>query len=34
MLALVFIAALIGMLNVLVVRAVQRRWFRWIDAAR
>jgi ABC-type nitrate/sulfonate/bicarbonate transport system permease component len=34
LLALVFIAALIGVLNVMVVRAVQKRWFRWIDAAR
>jgi ABC-type nitrate/sulfonate/bicarbonate transport system permease component len=34
LLALVFIAALIGVLNVTVVRTVQKRWFRWIDAAR
>jgi ABC-type nitrate/sulfonate/bicarbonate transport system permease component len=34
LLALVFIAALIGVLNVMIVRGVQKRWFRWIDAAR
>jgi ABC-type nitrate/sulfonate/bicarbonate transport system permease component len=34
LLALVFIAALIGVLNVTVVRTVQKRWFRWIDLAR
>lgn len=34
LLALVFIAALIGVLNVAVVRTVQKRWFRWIDLAR
>jgi NitT/TauT family transport system permease protein len=34
LLALVFISALIGVLNVAIVRVVQRRWFRWIDAAR
>jgi hypothetical protein len=30
----VFIAALIGVLNVTIVRTVQKRWFRWIDEAR
>ena len=34
LLALVFIAALIGVLNVTIVRTVQKRWFRWIDLAR
>lgn len=34
LLALVFIAALIGVLNVAIVRTVQKRWFRWIDLAR
>lgn len=34
LLALVFIAALIGVLNVMVVRGIQRRWFKWINAAR
>lgn len=34
LLALVVLAALIGVFNVLVVRAVQARWFRWITAAR
>ncbi|HWG64913.1 MAG TPA: ABC transporter permease [Streptosporangiaceae bacterium] len=34
LLALVVLAALIGVANVLVVRAVQARWFRWISAAR
>ena len=34
LLALVLISALIGVLNVAVVRTVQRRWFQWIDAAR
>ena len=33
LLALVFIAALIGMLNVMIVRGVQKRWFTWISAA-
>jgi NitT/TauT family transport system permease protein len=33
LLALVFIAALIGMLNVMIVRGVQKRWFKWISAA-
>ncbi len=34
LLALIFLAALIGVLNVLVIRGVQARWFRWISAAR
>ena len=34
LLGLVLIAALIGMLNVMVVRGVQKRWFGWIDVAR
>ena len=34
LLALVFVSALIGVINVGVVRAVQRRWFRWIEEAR
>jgi NitT/TauT family transport system permease protein len=34
LLALVFICALIGVVNVSVVRFVQRKWFPWIDAAR
>lgn len=34
LLALVFVSALIGVVNVAVVRAVQRRWFRWIEVAR
>jgi NitT/TauT family transport system permease protein len=34
LLALVFIAALIGVVNVMIVRGVQKRWFKWIDAAR
>jgi ABC-type nitrate/sulfonate/bicarbonate transport system permease component len=34
LLALVFIAALIGVLNVMIVRGIQKRWFRWIDAAQ
>lgn len=34
LLALVFIAALIGVLNVMIVRGIQQRWFRWIHAAR
>lgn len=33
-LALVFVAALIGVFNVTIVRVVQKRWFPWIDAAR
>jgi ABC-type nitrate/sulfonate/bicarbonate transport system permease component len=34
LLALVFLAALIGVINVLIVRGVQARWFKWISAAR
>jgi ABC-type nitrate/sulfonate/bicarbonate transport system permease component len=34
LLALVVLTALIGVFNVLVVRGVQARWFRWISAAR
>ncbi len=34
LLALIVLASLIGVFNVLVVRAVQGRWFRWISAAR
>lgn len=34
LLALIFLAALIGVFNVLVVQGVQSRWFRWISAAR
>jgi NitT/TauT family transport system permease protein len=34
LLALVFISALIGVVNVTIVRVVQKRWFPWIDAAR
>jgi len=34
LLALIFLAALIGVFNVLVIRGVQARWFRWISAAR
>lgn len=34
LLALVVLAALIGVVNVLIVRGVQARWFRWISAAR
>ncbi len=34
LLGLVFIASLIGVLNVMVVRGIQKRWFSWIDAAR
>jgi len=34
LLALIFLAALIGVANVLVIRGVQARWFRWISAAR
>lgn len=34
LLALIFLAALIGVINVLVIRGVQARWFRWISAAR
>lgn len=34
LLALVVLASLIGVFNVLVVRGVQSRWFRWISVAR
>lgn len=34
LLALVVLASLIGVFNVMVVRGVQRRWFKWITAAR
>jgi NitT/TauT family transport system permease protein len=34
MLALVVLAALIGVLNVLIVRGIQARWFKWITANR
>jgi ABC-type nitrate/sulfonate/bicarbonate transport system permease component len=34
LLALVVLAALIGVVNVLIVRAIQARWFLWISAAR
>jgi ABC-type nitrate/sulfonate/bicarbonate transport system permease component len=34
LLALVFVSALIGVINVAAVRAVQKRWFRWIEAAQ
>jgi ABC-type nitrate/sulfonate/bicarbonate transport system permease component len=34
LLALIFLAALIGVFNVLVIRGIQARWFRWISAAR
>lgn len=34
LLALIVLAALIGVVNVLVVRGIQARWFRWIGAAR
>jgi len=34
LLALVFLAALIGVVNVLIVRGIQARWFSWITAAR
>lgn len=34
LLALIVLAALVGVFNVLVVRGVQARWFRWISAAR
>ena len=34
LLALIFLAALIGVFNVLVIRGVQARWFRWISVAR
>jgi NitT/TauT family transport system permease protein len=34
LLALVVLAALIGVVNVLIVRGIQARWFPWINAAR
>jgi ABC-type nitrate/sulfonate/bicarbonate transport system permease component len=34
LLGLVFLAALIGVINVMVVRGIQLRWFKWITAAR
>jgi ABC-type nitrate/sulfonate/bicarbonate transport system permease component len=34
LLALIFLAALIGVFNVLIIRGIQARWFRWISAAR
>jgi NitT/TauT family transport system permease protein len=34
MLALIMLAALIGVVNVLVVRGIQARWFQWISVAR
>ncbi|MGH9095495.1 MAG: ABC transporter permease, partial [Acidimicrobiales bacterium] len=34
LLALVVLASLIGVVNVLIVRGIQARWFRWISAAR
>ncbi|MGH3302939.1 MAG: ABC transporter permease [Streptosporangiaceae bacterium] len=34
LLALVVLAALIGVVNVLIVRGIQARWFKWITAAR
>jgi NitT/TauT family transport system permease protein len=34
LLALIVLAALIGVFNVLVIRGVQARWFRWISVAR
>jgi ABC-type nitrate/sulfonate/bicarbonate transport system permease component len=34
LLGLVFLAALIGVINVMIVRGVQLRWFKWITAAR
>ncbi len=34
LLALIFLAALIGVINVAVIRGIQARWFRWISAAR
>lgn len=34
MLALIILAALIGVVNVLVVRGIQARWFQWISVAR
>lgn len=34
LLALIVLAAVIGVFNVLVLRGIQARWFRWISAAR
>jgi ABC-type nitrate/sulfonate/bicarbonate transport system permease component len=34
LLALVVLAALIGVINVLIVRGIQARWFKWITANR
>ncbi len=34
LIALVFVASLIGVVNVMIVRGIQLRWFRWIHAAR
>ena len=34
LLALVFLASLVGVVNVLIVRGIQARWFKWITAAR
>lgn len=34
LLALVILASLIGVINVLIVRGIQARWFKWITAAR
>lgn len=34
LLALVFLAALIGVFNVLALQGIQAKWFRWISAAR
>lgn len=34
LLALVVLASLIGVVNVLIVRAIQARWFRWITTHR
>lgn len=34
LLALVFLSALIGVFNVMVVRGIQLRWFKWITASR
>lgn len=34
LLALIFLASLVGMFNVLVIRGIQARWFRWISASR
>lgn len=34
LLGLVFLASLIGVINVMVVRGIQMRWFKWITEAR